>query len=129
MAGDAAAIESEWDAVGFSWASLDENRGLAEIGRVVGAAGGVAGHDAEAFGGSDGGADAGAVAWGGGVVGAGVVCVVRGHALEGEEVELPVVADAVGRGGPVAGVVGGFVAGCGEARGGSGVGCHGAGEG
>jgi len=129
VAGDAAAVESGWDAVGFAGAGLDENRGLAEVGLVVCAAVGVAGDDAEAFRGRDGVAHAGAVAWGGGVVGAGVVGVISGHSLEGKEVEFAVVADAVGGGRPVAGVVGCFVAGCGGARGGGVVGCHGAGEG
>lgn len=98
VAGDAAAVESGRDAVGFARAGLDEDCGLAEVGRVVCTAVRVAGDDAEAFGGSDGVADAGAVAWGGSVVGAGVVCVVGGHALEWEEVEFAVVADAVGGG-------------------------------
>lgn len=126
---DAAAVERGWDAVGFAGAGLDQDSGLAEVGLVVCAAVGVAGDDAEAFRGRDGVAHAGAVARGVGVVGAGVVGVVGGHSLEGEEVEFAVVADAVGRGGPVAGVVGRFVAGCGVAGGGGVVGCHGAGEG
>ena len=102
VACDAAAVESGRDAVGFAGTGLDQYGGLAEVGLVVCTAVGVAGDDAEALWRSDGVAHAGAVAWGVGVVGAGVVGVVGGHSLEGEEVEFSVVADAVGGGGPVA---------------------------